>query len=93
MPSRSRTRGRGRSRPRTAARGRAKAGCRTRRTTTTTVAVVGVFDGLLREGPTPERVRAAVPSLLLLVDSAVVRGVLTYAQLFTLQAGTYQSAA
>ena len=27
------------------------------------ISVVGVFDGLLRDGPTPERVRAAVPSL------------------------------
>src|SRR5690349_19622731 len=43
------------------------------------ISVVGVFDGLLREGPTPERVRAAVPSLLLLVGSAVVRGLLTSA--------------
>jgi ATP-binding cassette subfamily B protein len=40
------------------------------------ISVVGVFDGLLRDGPTPERVRAAVPSLLLLVGSAVVRGLL-----------------
>ncbi|GAA3941729.1 ABC transporter ATP-binding protein [Actinoplanes auranticolor] len=43
------------------------------------ISVVGVFDGLLRDGPTPERVRAAVPSLLLLVGSAVVRSVLTSA--------------
>ena len=43
------------------------------------ISVVGVFDGLLREGPTPERVRAAVPSLLLLVGSAVVRSLLTSA--------------
>jgi ATP-binding cassette subfamily B protein len=43
------------------------------------ISVVGVLDGLLREGPTPERVRAAVPSLLLLVGAAVVRGVLTSA--------------
>ncbi|WP_233624890.1 ABC transporter ATP-binding protein [Actinoplanes sp. ATCC 53533] len=43
------------------------------------ISVVGVFDGLLRDGPTPERVRAAVPSLLLLVGSAVVRGLLTSA--------------
>ena len=40
------------------------------------ISVVGVFDGLLREGPTPERVRAAVPSLALLVGAAAVRGVL-----------------
>ncbi|MFI7546178.1 ABC transporter ATP-binding protein [Actinoplanes sp. NPDC049599] len=43
------------------------------------ISVVGVFDGLLREAPTPERVRAAVPSLVLLVGSAVVRGLLTSA--------------
>ncbi|MET0416505.1 MAG: ABC transporter ATP-binding protein, partial [Actinoplanes sp.] len=41
--------------------------------------VVGVFDGLLRDGPTPERVRAAVPSLVLLVVAAAVRSVLTSA--------------
>ncbi len=43
------------------------------------ISVVGVFDGLLREGPTPERVRAAVPSLILLVTAAAVRGALTSA--------------
>jgi ATP-binding cassette subfamily B protein len=43
------------------------------------ISVVGVFDGLLRDGPTPERVRAAVPSLLLFIGSAAVRGVLTSA--------------
>jgi ATP-binding cassette, subfamily B, bacterial len=43
------------------------------------ISVVGVFDGLLREGPTPERVRAAVPSLVLLVAAAAVRGALTSA--------------
>src|SRR5207244_7595649 len=43
------------------------------------ISVVGVFDGLLRDGPTPERVRAAVPSLLLLVGAAGVRGALTSA--------------
>jgi len=43
------------------------------------ISVVGVFDGLLRDGPTPERVRAAVPSLALLVGAAAVRGVLTSA--------------
>src|ERR1051325_10550541 len=43
------------------------------------ISVVGVFDGLLRDGPTPERVRAAVPSLLLLVGAAAVRGLLSSA--------------
>ncbi|MEV4637332.1 ATP-binding cassette domain-containing protein [Actinoplanes sp. NPDC049548] len=43
------------------------------------ISVVGVFDGLLREGPTPERVRAAVPSLILLVSAVAVRGALTSA--------------
>jgi ATP-binding cassette subfamily B protein len=43
------------------------------------ISVVGVFDGLLRDGPTPERVRAAVPSLLLLVGAAAVRALLTSA--------------
>jgi ATP-binding cassette subfamily B protein len=43
------------------------------------ISVVGVLDGLLREGPTPERVRAAVPSLLLLIGSAAVRGLLASA--------------
>jgi ATP-binding cassette subfamily B protein len=43
------------------------------------ISVVGVFGGLLQEGPTPERVRAAVPSLLLLVGAAAVRGGLTSA--------------
>jgi ATP-binding cassette subfamily B protein len=43
------------------------------------ISVVGVFDGLLREGPTPERVRAAVPSLMVLVGAAAVRAVLTSA--------------
>jgi ATP-binding cassette subfamily B protein len=43
------------------------------------ISVVGVFDGLLREGPTPERVRAAVPSLVLLVVAATVRGLLASA--------------
>ncbi|MGA5300803.1 ABC transporter ATP-binding protein [Nucisporomicrobium flavum] len=40
------------------------------------ISVVGVFDGLLQQGPTPERVRAAVPSLLLLVGSVALRGAL-----------------
>jgi ATP-binding cassette subfamily B protein len=43
------------------------------------ISVVGVFDGLLRAGPTPERVRAAVPSLVLLVVAATVKGALTSA--------------
>jgi ATP-binding cassette subfamily B protein len=43
------------------------------------ISVVGVFDGLLRTGPTPERVRAAVPSLLLLVAALAVRGGLSSA--------------
>ncbi len=43
------------------------------------ISVVGVFDGLLRQGPTPERVRAAVPSLLILIGALAVRGALTSA--------------
>ncbi|HEY0536652.1 MAG TPA: ABC transporter ATP-binding protein [Actinoplanes sp.] len=43
------------------------------------ISVVGVFNGLLQEGPTPGRVRAAVPSLLLLIGAAAVRGALTSA--------------
>ncbi len=43
------------------------------------ISVVGVFDGLLREGPTPDRVRAAVPSLILLVGALAVRGALASA--------------
>ncbi|MEU7902317.1 ATP-binding cassette domain-containing protein [Actinoplanes sp. NPDC049118] len=43
------------------------------------ISVVGVFDGLLRAGPTPERVRAAVPSLLLLIGAVAVRGLLNSA--------------
>ncbi|MEU4216369.1 ABC transporter ATP-binding protein [Actinoplanes sp. NPDC026623] len=43
------------------------------------ISVVGVFNGLLRDGPTPERVRAAVPSLLLLIGTLAVRGLLTSA--------------
>ncbi|AGL15424.1 ABC transporter ATP-binding protein [Actinoplanes sp. N902-109] len=43
------------------------------------ISVVGVFDGLLRQGPTPERVRAAVPSLLVLIAAIAVRGALTSA--------------
>ncbi|MBU2670946.1 ABC transporter ATP-binding protein/permease [Actinoplanes bogorensis] len=40
------------------------------------ISVVGVLDGLLRDGPTPERVRAAVPSLLLFVGASAVRSAL-----------------
>ncbi|WP_284045261.1 ABC transporter ATP-binding protein [Paractinoplanes maris] len=40
------------------------------------ISVVGVLEGLLRDAPTPERVRAAVPSLLLVVGAATVRGAL-----------------
>ncbi|MFI5933296.1 ABC transporter ATP-binding protein [Actinoplanes sp. NPDC051494] len=43
------------------------------------ISVVGVFDGLLRDGATPERVRAAVPSLILLVAAIGVRGALNSA--------------
>nr|BFE75400.1 hypothetical protein GCM10020092_087010 [Actinoplanes digitatis] len=43
------------------------------------ISVVGVFDGLLRDGATPERVRAAVPSLLLLIGAVSVRGLLNSA--------------
>jgi ATP-binding cassette subfamily B protein len=43
------------------------------------ISVVGVFDGLLTEAPTPDRVRAAIPSLLLLVGAATLRGGLTSA--------------
>jgi ATP-binding cassette subfamily B protein len=43
------------------------------------ISVVGVFNGLLTAGPTPERVRAAIPSLLLLIGAAALRGVLTSA--------------
>ncbi|WP_229073809.1 ABC transporter ATP-binding protein [Actinoplanes sp. DH11] len=43
------------------------------------ISVVGVFEGLLQAGPTPERVRAAVPSLLFLVGTFAVRGILTSA--------------
>nr|MDT0662159.1 ABC transporter ATP-binding protein [Micromonospora sp. DSM 115978] len=40
------------------------------------VNVVGVLDGLLAAGPTPDRIRAAVPSLLVVVGAATLRGVL-----------------
>ena len=43
------------------------------------ISVVGVFDGLLREGATPERVRAAAPSLILLVAALSLRGLLASA--------------
>ncbi len=41
--------------------------------------VVGVLDGLLRAGPTPERVRAAVPSLLVIVAALAARALLSAA--------------
>jgi ATP-binding cassette, subfamily B, bacterial len=40
------------------------------------VSVVGVLDGLLQAGPTPERLRAAVPSMLLLVGAGALRTLL-----------------
>src|SRR4051812_5450292 len=43
------------------------------------ISVVGVFNGLLQAGATPERVRAAAPSLVLLVAALALRGVLTSA--------------
>ncbi|BAL86654.1 putative ABC transporter ATP-binding protein [Actinoplanes missouriensis 431] len=43
------------------------------------ISVVGVFDGLLQAGPTPERVRAAVPSLVLLILTLAARGLLSSA--------------
>jgi len=43
------------------------------------ISVVGVLDGLLLAGPTPERVRAAVPSLVLLIVALAVRGLLASA--------------
>ncbi|MBB2941706.1 ATP-binding cassette subfamily B protein [Actinoplanes lutulentus] len=43
------------------------------------ISVVGVFDGLLQAGPTPERVRSAVPSLLILIIALAARGLLTSA--------------
>ena len=43
------------------------------------VNVVGVLDGLLRAGPTPERIRAAVPSLLVMVAAGAVRTLLSSA--------------
>lgn len=43
------------------------------------LSVVGVFDGLLRAGPTPERVRAAVPALLLFLGATAARVLLTSA--------------
>lgn len=43
------------------------------------ISVVGVFDGLLQAGPTPERVRSAVPSLLLLILALALRGLLASA--------------
>ncbi|MCW6010964.1 ABC transporter ATP-binding protein/permease [Micromonospora sp. CPCC 205371] len=43
------------------------------------VSVVGVLDGLLRAGPTPERIRAAVPSLLVMVAAGALKTLLTSA--------------
>ncbi|GLY01799.1 ABC transporter ATP-binding protein [Actinoplanes sp. NBRC 101535] len=43
------------------------------------ISVVGVLDGLLSAGPTPERVRAAVPSLALLIFALALRGLLASA--------------
>jgi ATP-binding cassette subfamily B protein len=40
------------------------------------LSVVGVFDGLLQAGPTPERVRAALPSLLFMVAALAARTLL-----------------
>jgi ATP-binding cassette, subfamily B, bacterial len=40
------------------------------------VSVVGVLDGLLQAGPTPERIRAAVPSLLVLAGAGTARTLL-----------------
>jgi ATP-binding cassette subfamily B protein len=43
------------------------------------LSVVGVFQGLLQAGPTPQRVLAAVPSLGLLVGAVALRALLTSA--------------
>jgi ATP-binding cassette, subfamily B, bacterial len=43
------------------------------------ISVVGVFDGLLQEAPTPDRVRAALPSLIFLVVAVGARGALVSA--------------
>jgi ATP-binding cassette, subfamily B, bacterial len=43
------------------------------------VNVVGVLDGLLREGPTPERIHAAVPSLLAMLTAGTARTLLSSA--------------
>src|SRR5258705_6248439 len=43
------------------------------------VNVVGVLDGLLQAGPTPERIPAAVPSLLIMVAPGAVRTLLSSA--------------
>jgi ATP-binding cassette, subfamily B, bacterial len=40
------------------------------------LSVVGVFNGLLQAGPTPERIRAAVPSLMLMVAALATRTLL-----------------
>ncbi|MFI5838521.1 ABC transporter ATP-binding protein [Catenuloplanes sp. NPDC051500] len=43
------------------------------------VSVVGVLDGLLAEGPTPERIRAAIPSVLVFAGASAARTLLTSA--------------
>ncbi|HKT03267.1 MAG TPA: ABC transporter ATP-binding protein [Rugosimonospora sp.] len=43
------------------------------------VNVVGVLDGLLRAGPTPERLRAAAPSVLVMVVAGALRTLLSSA--------------
>jgi ATP-binding cassette subfamily B protein len=43
------------------------------------VSVVGVLDGLLAEGPTPERIRAAIPSVLVFAGAGAVRTLLASA--------------
>jgi ATP-binding cassette subfamily B protein len=40
------------------------------------VNIVGVLNGLLQQGPTPERIRAAVPSILVMVGAGAIRTVL-----------------
>ncbi|WP_232323649.1 ABC transporter ATP-binding protein [Catenuloplanes japonicus] len=43
------------------------------------VSVVGVLDGLLAEGPTPERIRAAIPSVLVFAAAGAIRTLLSSA--------------
>ncbi|WP_229836970.1 ABC transporter ATP-binding protein, partial [Dactylosporangium sucinum] len=43
------------------------------------VNVVGVLDGLLQAGPTPDRIRAAVPSLLIMIGAGAARTLLASA--------------